>query len=126
MRFLSLIRINETTSQPPTERLLTDMGKLMEQMTREGVLIETAGLKPSAEGVRLRLRGGKVSATDGPFTEAKEVIGGYAMLEAKTKEEAIAQTRRFLEVHGDEWDIECELRPLQDDGRCGGGAATAN
>jgi hypothetical protein len=126
MRFLSLIRINEATSQPPTERLLADMGKLMEQMTREGVLIETAGLKPSAEGVLLRLRGGKVSATDGPFTEAKEVIGGYAMLEAKTKEEAIAHTRRFLEVHGEEWDIECELRPLQDYGRCGEDAAAAN
>jgi hypothetical protein len=120
MRFLSLIRINETTSQPPTERLLADMGKLMEQMTREGVLIDTAGLKPSADGVRLRLRAGKVAATDGPFAESKEVIGGYALLEANSKEEAIAHTRRFLEVHGDGWDIECELRPLQDGGGCGG------
>lgn len=120
MRFLSLIRIDEATSQPPTEQLLADMGRLLEEMTREGVLIETAGLLSSAHGTRLRLRGGKVTATDGPFAESKEVIGGYAMLEAANKEEAIAQTRRFLEVHGDGWDIECELRPLQPDGGCGG------
>ncbi|ALN81259.1 YciI family protein [Lysobacter antibioticus] len=120
MRFLSMIRINETTCQPPTEQLLADMGRLMEEMTRAGVLIGTAGLTPSSDGVRLRLRSGKITATDGPFTESKEVIGGYALLEANSKEEAIAHTRRFLEVHGDAWDIECELRQLQPDGECGG------
>lgn len=120
MRFLSMIRIDEATCEPPSERLLADMGELMEEMTRAGVLIGTAGLAPSADGVRLRLRGGKITATDGPFTEAKEVIGGYALLEAASKEEAIAHTRRFLEVHGDGWDIECELRQLQGgDGDCG-------
>ena len=60
----------------------------------------------------MRLRGGKLSTIDGPFTETKEVIGGYAILEAKSKEEAIEHTRRFLEVHGDEWDLECEVRQL--------------
>lgn len=120
MRFLSLIRIDETTARAPDERLLADMGRLMEQMTREGVLIQTAGLLPSAHGARLRLRGGKVSATDGPFAESKEVVGGYALFEAADLDAAIVQTRRFLDVHGEGWDIECEVRPLMPDGGCGG------
>jgi hypothetical protein len=112
MRFLSMIRVAENTGQVPSERLMEEMGKLMEDMTRAGVLISTAGLRPTSEGVRLRSRHGELSATDGPFTETKEVIGGFAILEAKSKEEAIELTKRFLAVHGDEWDLECELRPL--------------
>jgi hypothetical protein len=60
----------------------------------------------------VRLRRGKLSMYDGPFTETKEVIGGYAILEAKSKQEAIELTHRFLKIHGDEWDIECEVRQL--------------
>ena len=112
MRFLSLIRIDETRRQVPSEKLMSDMGRLIEEMTREGKLVATAGLRPTAEGVRVRLRGGKLSTVDGPFTEAKEVIGGYAILEAGSKEEAVELTRRFLRIHGEEWDIECEVRPL--------------
>jgi hypothetical protein len=112
MRFLSMIRIDENTGQVPSEQLMNDMGKLIEEMTREGVLINTAGLRPTREGVRVRLRRGKLSVIDGPFTESKEVIGGYAILEAKSKEEAVELTRRFLKVHGDEWNIECEVRQL--------------
>jgi hypothetical protein len=112
MRFLSMIWIDEKTAQAPTERLMTDMGKLMEEMTKAGVLIETAGLRPTSEGVRVRLRAGKLSTTDGPFTETKEVIGGFAILEAKSMQEAVEHTRRFLEVHGDEWDLQCEVRQL--------------
>lgn len=118
MRFLSMIRINEGNTPPISERMLADMGVLMDEMTKSGALIGTAGLRPTADGVRLRLRGGKITATDGPFTESKEVIGGYALLEAGSKEEAIALTRRFLDVHGEGWDIECELRQLQDEGDC--------
>jgi hypothetical protein len=112
MRFLSLVRIDETTGQRPTERLMKEMGQLMEEMTREGKLVATAGLTPTAKGKRMRSRHGKLSTTDGPFTESKEVIGGYAILEAATMEEAMAITKRFLEVHGDEWNVECEVRPL--------------
>ena len=112
MRFLSMIRINERGGMKPSEKLMTDMGKLMEELTKSGALIDTAGLRPTAEGVRVRLSRGKLSLTDGPFTETKEVIGGYAILEASSKEQAIEQARRFLKVHGDEWDIECEVRPL--------------
>jgi hypothetical protein len=107
-----MIRIDENTGQVPTEQLMSDMGKLIEEMTRAGHLISTAGLRPTSEGVRVRLRGGKLSMVDGPFTESREVIGGYAVLEAKSKEEAIDLTRRFLKIHGVEWDIECEVRQL--------------
>lgn len=112
MRFMSMIRLNENTGQVPSEQLMSEMGKLMEELTRTGQMISTAGLRPTSEGVRVRLRRGKLSMTDGPFTEAKEVIGGYAILEAKSKEEAIELTRRFLKIHGDEWNIECEVRQL--------------
>ena len=110
MRFLSMIRIDENTGQVPGEQLMSDMGKLIEELTRSGALISTAGLRPTSEGVRVRLRRGKLATIDGPFAETKEVIGGYAILEAPSKEEAIALTKRFLKVHGDEWDIECEVR----------------
>jgi len=112
MRFLSMIRIQENTGQVPSKQLMTDMGKLIEELTGTGRLISTAGLRPTAEGVRVRLRRGKLSVADGPFTETKEVIGGYAILDAASKEEAIELTRRFLLIHGDEWDIECEVRQL--------------
>ena len=112
MRFLSMIRIQEGTGQVPDERLMSEMGKLIEETTRTGQLVSTAGLRPTAEGFRLRWRRGKLSRTDGPFTESKEVIGGYAVIEAKSREEAIKLTERFLSIHGDEWDLECEVRQI--------------
>ena len=113
MRFLSMIRIDETTGQVPGEQLMADMGKLTEELTRTGQLVSTAGLRPTSEGVRVRLhRGGKLSMVDGPFTETKEVIGGYAILEAQSKAEAVELTRRFLKVHGTDWDVECDVRQL--------------
>lgn len=111
MRFLSMIRIDETTGQAPSEQLMADMGKLIDELTRTGQLVSTAGLRPTAEGVRVRLhRGGRLSAVDGPFTETKEVIGGFALLEAASKAQAVELTRRFLAVHGTDWDVECEVR----------------
>jgi len=112
MRFLSMVRIHEKAGQRPSERLMNEMGKLIEEMTRSGTLVSTAGLTPTSEGKRLRWNRGKLSMTDGPFTETKEVIGGYAILEAPSMKEAIEITKRFLAVHGDEWDEECEVRPL--------------
>ena len=112
MRFLSMIRIDEKSGQQPSERLMNEMGKLIEEMTREGGLVSTAGLRPTAEGVRVRSRRGKLTTTDGPFMETKEVIGGYAILEANSMKEAIELTKRFLSIHSSEWDIECEVRPL--------------
>ena len=129
MRFISMIRIEENTGQVPSEQLMSDMGKLMEEMTRAGQLISTAGLRPTSEGVRVRQRHGKQTTTDGPFTETKEVIGGYAMLEAPSMEAAHELVKRFLRIHGDEWNVECELRALDGpefgaDQRCAEGRPT--
>jgi hypothetical protein len=107
-----MIRVDENTGQKPSEQLMSDMGKLIEEMSRAGKLISTAGLRPSSEGFRVRLRRGSLSAVDGPFTESKETIGGYAILEASSKDEARELTKRFLKIHGDEWDLECEVRQL--------------
>ena len=117
MRFFSMIRTEET-DQTPSPRLMEEMGRLMEEMTRKGHLIQTAGLRPTHEGVRIRSNRGRLSRVDGPFTETKEVIGGYAILEADSMDEALELTRRFLAVHGDEWNLECEVRALHT-GECG-------
>src|SRR5947209_13517566 len=113
MKFLSMIRIDEKTSQQPSEQLMQDMGKLIDEMTRTGKLVTTAGLRPTKEGKRVRLRKGQMFVTDGPFTETKEVIGGYAIVEAGSMQEAIELTKRFLAIHGTEWDIECEVRQME-------------
>lgn len=113
MRFLSMVRLNENTGQQPSERLMDEMGKLIDEMTKSGVLLDSGGLRPTSEGARVKLSGGKVRFVDGPFTETKEVIGGFAILEAASMEEAIALTRRFVLVHGDEWELDCEVRQIE-------------
>jgi hypothetical protein len=107
-----MIRIDESSGKVPSERLMADMGKLIEEMTRDGSLVSTAGLRPTSEGVRVRLRAGKLSTVDGPFSETKEMIGGFAILEAASMAKAIELTKRFLAIHGDDWDLECEVRQL--------------
>src|SRR5262249_56313854 len=111
MRLLSMIGIDETRGLVPSEQLMNDMGKLIDEMTREGVLVRTAGLRPTAEATRVRLRNGELSSSDGPFAETKEVIGGFAILEAASKQQAIELTNRFLPGPRDERDIEGEVRP---------------
>ena len=108
MRFLSIYKAKETNVPPTTEEMAA-MGTLIDEMTKEGTLVSTEGCLPSAKGARVRRSNGNVSVTDGPFTESKEVIAGYAILEAKSKEHAIELTRRFLEVVGEG---ECELRQV--------------
>ncbi|MBS0514506.1 MAG: transcriptional regulator [Proteobacteria bacterium] len=113
MRFLSLIKVQENTGKQPSERLMREMGQLMGEMTQAGTLLDTAGLMPTAQAKRVRLRGGKTSIVDGPFTETKEVVGGYAMLKADSLDEALALTRRFVDLHvADGWEIDCELRQV--------------
>ena len=118
MRFISIFT-HEPNDRPPTEAEMTTMGKLIEEMTRDGSLVRTAGLRPTKEGKRMRWNRGTLSTVDGPFVETKEVIGGFAILEAKSMTDALALTKRFLEIHGDEWNLECEVRPL-DGGEFGG------
>jgi hypothetical protein len=118
MKFLSLVRVTEKARPAISQKLMDDMGTLMEEMTRTGKLVSTGGLRPTAEGFRVRQRHGKQSITEGPFAETKEVIGGYAIIEAKDRAEAVELTKRFLEVHGDEWDVECEVRQMEMAGGC--------
>ena len=108
MRFLSIYKAPET-NVPPTTEEMARMGKLIEEMTNAGVLLATEGCLPSAKGARVRRSGGKLTVTDGPFTESKELVAGFALLNAKSKEEAIELTKRFLEVAGEG---ECEIRQI--------------
>ena len=110
MRFLSVYKTAETGALPTPEEM-TRMGKLVEDGMKAGYLLAVEGCMPSAEGARVRLASGKVSVVDGPFTEAKEVIGGLAILQADSKEAAIELAKQFLKVAGDG---ECELRQLYD------------
>ncbi|MBT3154666.1 transcriptional regulator [Streptomyces sp. CHD11] len=113
-RYLSMIRIDENNAPEggPSAELMQRMGELIEEMTKAGVLLDTAGLTPTAEGTRVHYEGGRLSVTDGPFTETKEVIGGYAMLQARDKAEAVEWTKRFLRVHEEHWTVTCEVREV--------------
>jgi len=108
MRFLSIYK-SEETNQPPTLEHVTRMQTLIEEGMKEGWLISTEGCLPSAKGARVRRSNGKTTVTDGPFTESKELVAGFALLEAASKQEAIELTRKFLEVVGSG---ECELRQI--------------
>ncbi|HET9818491.1 MAG TPA: YciI family protein [Rhodanobacteraceae bacterium] len=114
MRFLSMVRINEKSGLKPDERLMADIGKLCKELRDAGVLLDTAGLLPTSEGVRVRQDRGRLSVVDGPFTEGKEVVGGYAILEAQSKQEAVELAKRFVKTHGDAWTVECEVRQLME------------
>jgi hypothetical protein len=108
MRFLSIYKTVERAT-PPTPEEMAAMGKLIEEGMTKGWLLGTEGCLPSALGARVRRSSGKTSVTDGPFTESKELVGGFAILEADSKQEAIELARNFLEVVGEG---ECELRQL--------------
>lgn len=114
MRFMTLVKGSEN-SGPPPQALMDAMGKAGEQGTKNGTLIETGGLFPTALGSRVRLAGGKLTVTDGPFTEAKEVVGGYAVFEFKSKEEAVEAALQFMQLHKDHWpgwEGETEVRQI--------------
>ncbi|HET6761366.1 MAG TPA: YciI family protein [Gemmatimonadaceae bacterium] len=115
MRFLSIYKNVEKDGPPPPE-LVAEMGKLIEDSMKKGELLSTEGCLPSAKGARVRLSNGKVTVTDGPFTEAKEVVGGFAILNAKSKEDAIEMAKHFLKVAGDG---ECEIRQIAEPGDFG-------
>ena len=94
---------------PPSRELMEEMGKLMEESAREGVLLAAEGVHPSSRGARLSFAGGKRTITDGPFAEAKELIAGFAVLQVDSKEEAIEWATRFADVIGD---VEIEVRQV--------------
>ena len=108
MRFLSIYKTKET-GVPPTPEHMQTMQKLVEEGMKAGWLLATEGCLPTALGARVRSASGNVIVTDGPFAESKEVIAGFALLQAKSKAEAIQMARDFLKVAGDG---ECELRQI--------------
>jgi hypothetical protein len=118
MKYLMLIKHTESyRSEAIPQALMDAVGEFVTKALSSGTLKETAGLKPTSEGFRVRSSGGTLRVTDGPFTETKEVVGGYAMVEAGSKEEALEFARQFMELHRVHWpefEGECEVRPLED------------
>lgn len=123
MRFMVMVKADKDyeAGLPPKPELLAAIGKLSQDMVKAGVLLETGGLLPSTRGARVRASGGKLSVTDGPFTETKELVGGYAIVQAQSRDEAVELGKQFMEVHvtvlGSS-DGECEIRQLFDAGEC--------
>ena len=112
MRFMTLYKPGNETNVPPTAEEMARMGALIGEMAGAGVLLAADGLQPSATGARVRLGGNGFSITDGPFTEAKELIAGFAILQVPSKAEAIEWTKRFLTVAGGG---ESEIREMHDE-----------
>jgi hypothetical protein len=111
MRFLCVYKPSKPEGAPPKPEEMAAMGQLIEEMTKAGVLLSTEGCQPSARGARIRLAAEKFAVTDGPFTEAKELIGGFAIIKVNSKDEAVEWTKRFLKVAGDG---ETEIRQLHE------------
>lgn len=114
MRFMMIVKSTESKGFPPKE-LMDAIGALSEESVKAGTMISNGGLLPTAQGARVQLRGGKVTSTDGPFAEAKEVIGGFAIFELNSLKEAIDGAERFMELHRKYWpgwEGETEIRPM--------------
>ena len=112
MRFLCVYRPGKPESDAlPTQEEMAKMGKLIDEMTRAGVLLTTEGCLSSSRGARVRVDGGKYTVTDGPFPETKELIAGFCLLQVKSMAEAVEWTKRFLSVVGEG---ESEIRQLCD------------
>jgi hypothetical protein len=120
MRYMMMVRLDESMpAGPPPPSLFAAIGELGEQARKDGALLEEGGLLPSSAGALVRLSGGQVSVIDGPFTEAKELIGGFAVYQVRTKDDAIEAARRFMELHAEHWpgvEAVCEVRQMMDAG----------
>ena len=116
MRFMMLVKAAENT--PPVPELYGAIGQLAQEMAQKGTLLDMGGLAPSTQGARIRLAKSKLTATDGPFTEAKELVGGFAVLNASSRDEALELGRRFMQVHADilgpDHVVELEIRQIVD------------
>lgn len=116
MKFMTMVKASEKSGPPPME-LMAAIARLGEEAGRAGVMVEMGGLLPSAAGARVRLSQGKVTVTDGPFTEGKELVGGFAVYETRSKAEAIEWSTRFLNLHKQHWkgwEGEVELRQMME------------
>ena len=117
MRYMLFIKHAEDFRIEEVPQSLFDaMGKFVGEAMKNGSIVDTAGLQPTAKAKRVRLSGGKLQVTDGPFTESKEVVGGFAIVEAKSDQEALELATRFMDLHRVHWpkfEGECEVRPLE-------------
>ena len=118
MRYMMMIKSTQDSEagNPPSPQLMAGMGKLTQEMMQSGVLLAADGLQPSSRGTRIRYSGGKRTVTDGPFAEAKELVGGFAILKVASKQEALDMAQRVLDVHiqAGVSEFELEMRPLFD------------
>jgi len=117
MRYMMFIKHAENYKMEDVpQSLFAAMGEFVGESMKNGSIVDTAGLQPTSKGKRVRLAGGKLTVIEGPFAESKEVIGGYALVEAKSDEEALVLARRFMDlhrIHFPVWEGECEVRPLE-------------
>jgi len=117
MRYMMFIKHTEDYRMETVPQSLFDaMGEFVGEAMKNGSLIDTAGLQPTSKGKKVRLAGGKITVIDGPFTETKEIVGGYALVEARTYDEAMSLATRFMDLHRIHWPTfqgECEVRPLE-------------
>jgi hypothetical protein len=114
MRFMMIVKSAENSGAPPKE-LMDAIAKLSEEGKNDGSLLASGGLAPTAASSRVRLSGGKLTVIDGPFTETREVVGGYAVMEFKSKQAALASARQFMELHQKYWlgwEGETEVRQI--------------
>ncbi len=114
MRFMMIVKSSESSGRPPKE-LIDAIDKLGQEANKAGTMVASGGLAPTAVSTRIRLSRGQLTKIDGPFTEAKEVIGGYAIFDLKSKEEAIEGAQRFMELHKKHWpgwEGETEIRQI--------------
>ncbi len=120
MRYMMLVKGNSDyeAGKPPSPALMEAIGALAEKGFRDGTLVEQGGLLPSSAGALIRVRDGKVKVIDGPFAEARELVGGYAILKAGSKAEAIRMGSEFMELHakvlGPSFEGELEVREMFD------------
>lgn len=104
MRFITMVKSDESMpAGPPPPALFAAIEEFGAEATRNGTLLDQGGLMPSSEGALVSASGGKVTVTDGPFAEAKELVGGFAVFELRSKEEAIEMARKFMELHAEHW-----------------------
>ena len=120
MRFMMMVKADRSyeAGVPPSGELIAAIGQLSHDMIKAGTLLDTGDLLPSSAGARVRVGGGKLTVVDGPFTEAEELIGGYAILQARSKDEAVEYGKRFMNLHADilgpAWEGELEIRRMAD------------
>ncbi len=128
MQFMMIVKAdkNYESGKAPDPKLLEAIGKLSAEMAEAGILVSTGGLLPSSAGARINVSGKKLLVTDGPFAETKELVGGFAILEARSREHAIELGKQFMQVHADvigpSYEGELEVRQMWGPEGCGGGS----